>query len=240
MVKPRNYYQPRFPQESYYGLSRRPESALDHTRPRDRDSYLDVQQQGHSSSQHPNNTYQPTSRQRFGRLQSEPIPSNLQNGPKVESSVHPLHNNHSSYETVASGASGISGSAILGIETPGYVTDLTSVSDNSSIHHHDLPAKPWEPVEEFGISFNNQGNQSPAQVLMASGSNKTVIGSPLHHRRQGVNCLVQSAQQYEDFPPFCKDGLNRKPMQIWSPVAKESRESIEKKTWLMRRFSKRS
>lgn len=232
--RPKSFYPPRFPQDSYYANSRpssfRPDSQFD---PMRQSAYMDGQQQM------PPNAYNP-GRQRYLRHATEPGPSGYNSLRPGESSVYPLPNNHRSYETVASGGS--AGSS--GGEASGYTTDPTSGSENSSINRNASPAKPVEPTNDYGINFG-QNYQAPAQTL-----------GPGYNRQGGGNYVVQSPQhlhpqqqqqqsQYVPAMPRKDVPVLRKPMQISTPAVEQQQAATppppeKRKSWLMRRFSKKS
>lgn len=137
----------RFPQDSYYGgraSSVAPNGQYD-WRQQGRDGGYDQQQQY--------GPYAGGRGQRFSRMNSE-----SQFTPRyAEQNVYPTAANQRSYETVASG----SGSGASGGEPAGYQTDPTS-SDNSSIERMQAPPKRQEPVNDYGIGFNQSPTYQPS------------------------------------------------------------------------------
>lgn len=155
---------------------------------------------------------------RTSRLQTDPNYSS--NG--RDQNIYPLPHKDRSYETVTSAAG--SGHS----DQNGYQTDPTS-SDNSSIDRTS-PAKRNEPVNDYGIGFS-QGQSQQAQMLGAGMGRK-----PLPQNMQ------QSSQQ--SGPPVPQKQhtiIKRQPSNQSTAQSNLQRPEPEKrKSWLSRRFSKRS
>lgn len=216
----------RFPQDSYYGG--RPASTI-----RANDSQLDFRQgamtrdglyeQGGQNGAYPNPQF---GRQRYPRTASEPHFNNFRQG---EQNIYPVPNNHRSYETVASGSggSGLSG------EQAGYQTDPTS-SDNSSIERRQSPPKRQEPVNDYGIGFNQTPEYQPSAFTVG------MNGQPQGHMQQNG---YQNAAVAAPPVPRKDASMLRKPTTNTSMNSYQQQRpdmGEKRKSWFTRRFSKQS
>ncbi|KAI0007482.1 hypothetical protein F4779DRAFT_619563 [Xylariaceae sp. FL0662B] len=193
---------PRFPQDSYYGARPQsgfqPETPMGMGEPRQsammsgpRDNYY---QDGYENNPYGNGAV--GGRNRNARMQSDP---HLNRG-VVDRNVYPMPSNHRSYETVASGSA--SGSYA---EPMGYQTDPTS-SENSSIDRR-LPPKRQDPVNDYGISFD-QGPQPPILGLDNSSSGPPVV--PRKDKGSLLKKPSRTAMSSGDSPERSDTGEKRK------------------------------
>lgn len=206
-------HQPRFPHDSYYGgrpASLRPESTYyGPTNPGTaRNSFYEGQ--GNSNGHHNNHGPQ-AGRQRASRMHSEPHYSH-----HGRENVYPLPHKDRSYETVTSAAG--SGNS----EPAGYQTDPTS-SDNSSIDRPSPDKRP-EPVNDYGIGFNQQQSyQTPSFS----------VGLPSNGKHPLPSIPAGSVPQHTSAIPQKKVSVLRR-----QPSQQASETSEKRKSWFSRRFSK--
>lgn len=161
---------------------------------------------------------------RTSRLQSEP---QFQSNGR-DSNIYPLPHKDRSYETVTSAAG--SGNS----DQAGYQTDPTS-SDNSSIDRTP-PVKRSEPMNDYGIGF---GQSQSYQQQLGGG-----MGAP------GRKPLPQNAAMPQSYPaqqsgpsvPQKHTIIRRQPSQQSTAQSTLQRPEMpeKRKSWLSRRFSKRS
>ncbi|KAM0332129.1 hypothetical protein ACHAQA_002401 [Verticillium albo-atrum] len=211
----------RFPQDSYYGGrpgSMRPESTHMDYNNHNRSGYFDHSQNGGQGGYGPG-----PSRQRTSRMMSEPM-----NGyGRGAQQVYPRSHKDRSYETVTTAAG--SGHS----EQAGYQTDPTS-SDNSSIERVS-PAKRAEPVNDYGIGFNQQGAYKPAAFNnFASGANGA---GPTGANYQPAPLTNPTPMAQPPVPQKNGGGMLRK--QSTQQSTQQRPDVGEKrKSWFSRRFSK--
>lgn len=164
------------------------------------------------------------SRQRVPRMMSEPVNEHGRGEP----GVYPMPHKDRSYETVTTAAgSGSSG------EQAGYQTDLTS-SDNSSVERRS-PGKRAEPVNDYGIGFNQPSPLQPAALNMGHGA-------------QGAGPSGTGPQTAKPNP----SGMAPPPVPahngaggggvLRKQTSAQSRPDVgeKRKSWFTRRFSKNS
>lgn len=144
-----------------------------------------------------------------------------------DQNIYPLPHKDRSYETVTSAAG--SGHS----DQNGYQTDPTS-SDNSSIDRTS-PGKRTEPVNDYGIGFNPTQSYQPQIPRDGSGR------KPLPQNTQQPSAYPPQ-QPGPQVPQKQRTIIRRQPSQqstaqstLQRPEAPEKRKS-----WLSRRFSKRS
>lgn len=162
------------------------------------------------------------SRQRMSRMHTDPAMYGSQQGHHGQGGYHLSHKDRS-YETVTSAAEGSRNSDQIG-----YQTDPTS-SDNSSIERRS-PAKRQEPVNDYGIGFSQA---QPYNNLGSGLNNPNQPPPPPPHaaRQQGGRQGVVR----KEAPSL----LKRQSTQN-APQADQASPGPEKrKSWLMRRFSKK-
>lgn len=219
--------QPRFPQDSYYGsrpVSLRPDHQHGTTTPGTaRNSFYDGHG-GHGgyngNAGYNNGNYGPAPpRHRSSRMnleQHHPVHGREQN-------VYPLPHKDRSYETVTSAAA--SGNS----DPAGYHTDPTS-SDNSSIERQS-PAKRREvPQNDYGIGFSqSQSYQNPSFSVGLQGNGGHPLPPP----------PVSTGGQYPPPVPRKEPSVLRRqaPQQ---PAQMRPEMPEKRKSWLARRFSKKS
>ncbi|KAK4105803.1 hypothetical protein N658DRAFT_513170 [Parathielavia hyrcaniae] len=194
-----------------------------------RDGYYDQQQYGYGGNGPP----QPSGRRGLPRVPAEPQygPSYRQQNPQD----YLIPPNHRSYETVTT-ASGSGSSA----EPAGYQTDPTG-SDNSSIEPgQHAPRRQPEPSNDYGIGFGQSPSyQPPSSVGVqnpgATGSNYSLGGQPAYGAPNRGGIAAPPAVPQKDAA-----SVNRK--QISTNQGQEVRpaQPDKRKSWLARRFSKRS
>ncbi|KAF9879794.1 hypothetical protein CkaCkLH20_02605 [Colletotrichum karsti] len=208
----------RHPQDSYYGsrpTSYRPESSQ-FGMGNNRQSYYDNYQNGGGYYNGNDIPY----RQRVPRTQTDPHMGGYGRG---DQNIYPLPNKDRSYETVTSAAG--SGSSA---EQAGYHTDPTS-SDNSSIERERErapPPKP-EPINDYGIGFSQPQSYQPAAFKVDNGA--------------------PSSQQQAYQPVSSGPAMPEKANVLRRPAAAPQKqptpqrpESVKRKSWFSRRFSKSS
>ncbi|KAK1752369.1 meiotically up-regulated gene 9 protein [Echria macrotheca] len=220
----------RFSHDSYYGG--RPPSMMYPGRPDGagsqhdlrsggmgppRDSYYD--QQG-SHTPGPQNQ----GRRGYPRMMSEPPPFS---GPYRQQNPNDyvLPPNHRSYETVASAASGSGTSG----EPSGYQTDPTS-SDNSSVERVQVPPKPPQPLNDYGIGFSQNSAYQAPQFTVGLQNNPQSPGGQNGYHPVGAPPPV---------PQKAPTTILRKPTAI-QQVQERPAMPEKRKSWLARRFSKSS
>jgi hypothetical protein len=201
-------------------------SHMDFARPQRGSLYEGSQANGdsytHSSNgQGPN--YGPgSSRQRTPRMMSEPMPAFREQ----QQQIYPLPHKDRSYETVTTAAG--SGSS----DQAGYQTDPTS-SDNSSVHRTS-PPKRQEPVNDYGIGFNQPSSLQPAGFNMANGARNAGPNGQAQQQQRGPPPPPHGQMAPPQPPPKNGNVLLRKQSSAVSrPEAPEKRKS-----WFSRRFSK--
>lgn len=159
-----------------------------------------------------------SNRQRMSRMHTEPM-----YGPPGGHGGYNLAHKDRSYETVASAAEGSRNSDQIG-----YQTDPTS-SDNSSIERRS-PAKRQGPTNDYGIGFN----QSQPHNNLSSGlhnPNQPPPPPPHGAAQRGPRQVVTR----KEAPTLLKRQSTQQAQQ--SPQASPAPE--KRKSWLMRRFSKK-
>lgn len=158
------------------------------------------------------------SRQRMSRMYTEPM-----YGPQHGHGGYHLSHKDRSYETVTSAAEGSGNSDQIG-----YQTDPTS-SDNSSIERRS-PAKRQEPVNDYGIGFSQS---QPYNNLSSGLNNPSQAPPPPPHapKQQGGRQGVVR----KEVPTL----LKRQSTQTAPQAAQASPAPEKRKSWLMRRFSKK-
>jgi hypothetical protein len=160
-----------------------------------------------------------------------------------ESSVYPVPHKDRSYETVTSAA----GSGSSAAEPAGYQTDPTS-SENSSIDRAS-PVKPGQPMNDYGIGFNQSPTYQPQAFTV--GANPAYQGGPVGGQQnvyQGKSPAVPRKKLAAPLPPLPpKDaGLQRRPpgQQYQQQPQQHMQERPDmggkRKSWFTRRFSKAS
>ncbi|CAM1507268.1 Fc.00g069090.m01.CDS01 [Cosmosporella sp. VM-42] len=225
--------QPRFANDSYYNnrpISFRPESYRPESYRYDRPEkpHFDPGQprQSYFDGQAYNNGYGAgPSRMRTSRLQTEPAYTTQGR----DQNIYPLPHKDRSYETVTSAAA--SGNS----DQNGYQTDPTS-SDNSSIDRTS-PAKRLEPVNDYGIGFSQPQSYQPQILAPGVGANRKPVplGAP-QQQAPTAQHLAPSEQQNK------RHTLLRRPSTQKSTQESNLQrpEPEKRKSWLARRFSKRS
>lgn len=186
-----------------------------------RGGYLDHQQQGYNGG-YDSHGYGPgPSRQRPPpRTMTEPV-----NGyGRGDQNVYPLPHKDRSYETVTTAAgSGSSG------EQAGYQTDPTS-SDNSSIRRTS-PPKRQEPVNDYGIGFNQPASFQPAAFNFNNGAQN-------NGQQQQRPMPQQNPSQSQMAPPPVPQKNGGGGMLRKTSTLKASDGGEKRKSWFARRFSK--
>jgi len=158
------------------------------------------------------------SRQRMSRMHTEPM-----HAPQPSFGSYHLQHKDRSYETVTSAAEGSRNSDQIG-----YQTDPTS-SDNSSIERRS-PAKRQEPVNDYGIGF---GQSQPYNNLTGLSNPNQAPAPPQHATRQQQN--GRQGVVRKEAPSL----LKRQSTQNAPQTAETSPPTEKRKSWLMRRFSKK-
>ncbi|KAH6690421.1 hypothetical protein F5X68DRAFT_69783 [Plectosphaerella plurivora] len=223
----------RFPQDSYYGsrpmsMIRSDSSHVDFGRGQRGSFYEGSQANGdsytHSANGGPSGYGPGSSRQRTPRMMSEPMPAFREQ--REQQQIYPLPHKDRSYETVTTAAG--SGSS----DQAGYQTDPTS-SDNSSVHRTS-PPKRQEPVNDYGIGFNQSSSFQPAGFNVANGARNA--GPSSQSQQRGPPPPPHGQMAPPQVPPKNGNVLLRKQV---SPATRP--EPVEKrKSWFSRRFSKTS
>lgn len=158
-------------------------------------------------------------RQRMSRMQTEP---HYQVYGREQQNVYPLSNKDRSYETVTSAAA--SGNS----DPAGYQTDPTS-SDNSSIERRS-PAKPQQPVNDYGIGFSHPQSYQPVSLTVGSNGQHPLPPPP-----------TLGSEQYGRPAAPPEHNIPRKQPSLLKRQSADSRPQPEKrKSWFARRFSKDS
>lgn len=213
--------QPRFANDSYYNnrpISFRPEKTqFDYGQP-PRQSYFDGQGYNNGYGAGP-------SRMRTSRLQSEPQLSTHGR----DQNIYPLPHKDRSYETVTSAAG--SGNS----DQNGYQTDPTS-SDNSSIDRTS-PAKRSEPVNDYGIGFSQPQSYQPQILVPSIGAGRKPVpqGGP-QQQAPPAQHLAPPEQQNKRHTLLRRQSTQNSAQQS----ALQRPEPEKRKSWLARRFSRRS
>lgn len=234
----------RFSHDSYYNS--RPPSMMYSQRADN--SQHDLRQGGHRETvydQHPGpsgsgNSYPPGPpnggpvRRGYPRMSMDP--QYASGGRQLNPNEYAIPNNQRSYETVASGSG--SGSSA---EPSGYQTDPTS-SDNSSIERVQVPPKPQQPMNDYGIGFSqNSAYQPPTFTVGVQG--QPGAGGPPNGNANGYHPSAYQPNVGHNFngpPPLPQKGpaaIARKPIVLNQPPSRPAAPE-KRKSWFARRFSK--
>ncbi|GJC80196.1 uncharacterized protein ColLi_03034 [Colletotrichum liriopes] len=169
-------------------------------------------------------------RQRVPRTQTDPHMNGYGRG---DQNIYPLPNKDRSYETVTSAAG--SGSSA---EHAGYHTDPTS-SDNSSIER--APAPKPEPVNDYGIGFNQGQSYQPPAFNLENGT----PNGPQNGKGHAYSSVKQGPQVSDKGAnvlrrPAAAPPQQQQQQQQQPPPQQRPEAPAKRKSWFSRRFSKAS
>ena len=162
---------------------------------------------------------------RTSRQQSEPQLSTSGR----DQNIYPLPHKDRSYETVTSAAG--SGNS----DQNGYQTDPTS-SDNSSIDRTS-PAKRSEPVNDYGIGFSQPQSYQPQLVAPSVSAARKPLPQVTPQQQALPARYLAPTEQPNKRHTLLRRQSTQQPAQ---QSTLQQPEPEKRKSWLARRFSKRS